>query len=225
MSDQAPQTQQQTIFLKDYRPPAYYIPSTELYFDLRPGATRVRSRLQLSANPMASDTELARLSLHGQSLKLIALSLDGNSLSPDQYQLDDETLVIELEALLGVLPRQFELQIETEICPENNRSLEGLYQSSGMYCTQCEAEGFRKITYYLDRPDVMSEFTTHIEADAEQYPVMLSNGNKTEDKTLPSGRRCVSWHDPFKKPAYLFALVAGQLQKVSDSFTTKSGRE
>lgn len=218
-------TDANTIYLKDYRAPAYYIRRTELYFDLQATATRVRSRLQFELNETSNTEERKTLFLHGQELKLIGIELDGATVNPGSYQLDEQGLYLDVASLIDGDASQFELEIETEIYPDQNTSLEGLYRSSGMFCTQCEAEGFRKITYYLDRPDVMSEFFTHIEADPEAYPVMLSNGNKIADKTLDSGRRLVTWHDPFKKPAYLFALVAADLSCMKDSFTTMSGRE
>ena len=156
--------------------------------------------------------------LDGQDLELISVAVDGELLSSNRYQLDDESLT------LFDLPDDCEVQIVNRIVPEDNTALEGLYKSGGMYCTQCEAEGFRKITYYQDRPDVLASFTTHIIADAD-YPVLLSNGNPIASEELPGGRRKVSWHDPFVKPSYLFALVAGDLALKSDTFTTMSGRE
>ena len=147
------------------------------------------------------------------------LLIDGRALDESEYQLDDEQLRIE------GLPDSCVLECVTLIKPQENTSLEGLYKSNGMFCTQCEAEGFRKITYYLDRPDVMSVFTTTIVAARQEYPVLLSNGNPVEQGELDDGRHWVRWLDPFKKPAYLFALVAGDLQVVEDSFTTCSGRE
>ncbi|GAA6152709.1 aminopeptidase N [Pseudoteredinibacter isoporae] len=217
-----------TIYLNDYRAPAYWIERTDLYVDLRDGQTKVSSRLSMHVNPDADRDERQQLQLHGRELALESVELDGQPLNEDDYELDDEYLTLPVGRLLGDLENDelcFDLTIVTLIEPEKNTSLEGLYRSSGMYCTQCEAEGFRKITYYLDRPDVMSEFFTSIEADADRYPVMLSNGNKIEDKQLDNGRRLVRWHDPFKKPAYLFALVAGDLECVEDRFLTMSGRE
>jgi len=215
---------EKTIFLKDYTVPVFLIEKTELYFDLHSKATRVRSRLQMRHNP-ESNSPATLLTLHGVDLTLISVSVDQTELSKERYVINEESLDIKLDGLIDAAGGIFDLAIETEIDPLSNTSLEGLYQSSGMFCTQCEAQGFRKISYYLDRPDVMSEFTTTIEADADDFPVMLSNGNKTADSILANGRRCVSWHDPFKKPAYLFALVAGNLQKIEDTFTTMSGRD
>lgn len=218
-----------TIHLKDYQLPNYLIEHTHLHFVLTQEFTRVKSRLLFKANPGVASSVLQELKLDGVELKLIALSIDGNELQESSYQVSQEGMSISLEkhfSSLGVaIPEQFELGCETEIYPQSNTSLEGLYRSRTMYCTQCEAEGFRKITYYPDRPDVMSIFTTVIEAPAEQHPVLLSNGNKVSDETSVGGMRRVSWHDPFKKPAYLFALVAGDLELIEDSFTTCSGRE
>ncbi|MBD2858985.1 aminopeptidase N [Spongiibacter sp. KMU-158] len=209
--------QPSAIFLKDYSVPAFLIDATELRFELGEEATTVHSCLTLRRNP-ASDNATAGLTLHGAELELLSLAIDGNTLSESQWSVSEETLCI------AEVPDQFELRCSTRIYPQKNTSLEGLYKSSGMFCTQCEAEGFRKITYYLDRPDVMSVFTVEILADANTYPVLLSNGNRTDVETLEDGRTRVVWHDPFPKPAYLFALVAGDLQAVEDTFTTCNGR-
>lgn len=205
----------QVIYRKDYQPPAYTIDRTDLDFDLRDNLTTVTSRLQLQRNVAGVST----LRLHGEALTLVSVAVDGRVLANNEYTVDETSLT------LTDLPANCELSIVTQICPETNTALEGLYKSGSMYCTQCEAEGFRNITYYLDQPDVLSVFTTSIEADAETYPVMLSNGNKLEDKMLGESRRLVKWHDPFPKPSYLFALVAGDLAMVDDRFVTMSGRE
>ncbi|MEN8176696.1 MAG: aminopeptidase N, partial [Pseudomonadota bacterium] len=160
----------------------------------------------------------AELHLDGEGLELVAVALDGRLLAPHAYQLEPDALRI------GEVPDRFVLDTEVEIAPESNTALEGLYRSSGMFCTQCEAEGFRKITYFLDRPDVMGTFTTTIEADRELFPVLLSNGNPVSSDVLPDGRHRAVWHDPYPKPCYLFALVAGDLAQVRDSYTTASGR-
>ncbi len=205
-----------TIYLKDYTEPDYWIQTTELFFDLKEDCTEVRSRLTMTRNTQAAQN--APLVLAGQELELLAVSLDGKTLSKEAYSQDDESLKV------FSLPAAFSLEILVRIYPAKNTALEGLYRSGGMYCTQCEAEGFRRITYYLDRPDVMSVFTTHISANAEKYPVLLSNGNLIAD--VKNGSiRTVTWQDPFKKPAYLFALVAGNLQVLEDEFVTKSGRK
>lgn len=210
--------QPQAIYLKDYTVPPYLIDQTELKFELGEEWTQASSRLHMRRNP--DSTERLPLSLHGQDVALQKVSVDGKLLDASDYSVEAEQLTFSIE-----LPDAFIVECVTHIQPHLNTSLEGLYKSSGMFCTQCEAEGFRKITYYLDRPDVMSEFTTTIVADASRYPVMLSNGNPVADETLSDGRRQITWHDPFKKPAYLFALVAGDLQSVNDTFTTMSGRE
>ncbi len=201
--------------LKDYRPPDFGITKTELVFELDEGRTRVRSRLQLQRE--TSDREAA-LVLDGIELKLLELRLDGELLSDADYQLCDETLTIES------LPDRFEICCEVEIDAAANTRLEGLYLSNGNFCTQCEAEGFRYITYYLDRPDVMSVFTTEIHADREKYPLLLSNGNPVK-RGDNGASHWISWQDPYPKPAYLFALVAGDLACVEDRFVTSSGRD
>ncbi|PPD27427.1 MAG: aminopeptidase N, partial [Methylomonas sp.] len=175
--------------------------------------------MNLRRNP-ASLSGSANLMLHGENLTLMRLSLNGEELAPDAYQQTAEALTV------FEVPQQqnFVLTIENTINPKANTALEGLYLSNGLFCTQCEAEGFRKITYFLDRPDVMARFTTVLEADKDSYPVLLSNGNKTGQGELPGNRHWVSWEDPFNKPSYLFALVAGRLECLEDSFTTQSGR-
>ncbi len=208
----------QAIHLKDYRVPAFLIEQTELHFELGEKATLVKSRLTMRRNP-ASDDPQAALELDGdKDLQLRRVVLDGVDLKADQYQLQESGLT------LNDLPDQFLLECVTLIKPQDNTSLEGLYRSNGMFCTQCEAEGFRKITYYLDRPDVMSVFTTTIVADKQRYPVLLSNGNAVAQGESEDGRHWLTWQDPFPKPAYLFALVGGDLELVEDRFTTCSGR-
>jgi len=214
----ATDTQPKTIFLKDYQVPDFLIERTELRFDLFEDHSRVKAELTIRRNP-AGVHPAAPLVLHGVELKLLAVAIDGKVLGETDYSVDAESLTIH------ALGDSFTLNTEVEINPQDNTSLEGLYKSRTMFCTQCEAEGFRKITYYLDRPDVMSEFTTTVVADKATYPVLLSNGNPTERKDLEGGRHLATWHDPFMKPAYLFALVAGTLDSVDDTFTTMSGRE
>ncbi|MBE2294710.1 MAG: aminopeptidase N [Phycisphaerales bacterium] len=205
-----------TTYLKDYTPPAYHLPTVDLHFDLGEEFTTVRSRLRLErADTTAADTPLV---LDGQQLELIALEMDGAPLAADRYQVEDDYLT------LLHPPASFELTVVTRIRPQDNASLEGLYQSSGNFCTQCEAEGFRKITYFLDRPDVMVVFTTTLVADKARYPVLLSNGNPVDSGELDGGRHWATWHDPFPKPCYLFALVAGNLRHLEDTFRTRSGR-
>ena len=207
----------QTIYLKDYRAPDYLISKTSLNFILNPDRTEVASELTVTRVPASGDD--APLILHGQMLELLEVCINGERLSPNEYILSDDTLT------LSNLPSAFVLSIRVAICPEKNTALEGLYRSAKMYCTQCEAEGFRKITYYYDRPDSLSEFKTRIEADKSLYPVLLSNGNKVGEGELVGGRHWVEWHDPHLKPCYLFALVAGDLQRVDDTFTTMNGRK
>lgn len=204
-----------TTYLKDYQQPAYWIDKTELDVDIYPGETFVRSRLTLRKN-VSVDSDL--LELHGENLELLEIALNGEPLAADRYSLTPTGLRLIPPA------EKFVLETKVRIEPEKNTSLEGLYRSRTIYCTQCEAEGFRKITYYLDRPDVMSDFTTRISADKAQCPVLLSNGNLVDSGELEEGRHFAVWHDPYKKPSYLFALVAGDLACVEDSFTTCSGR-
>ncbi len=210
----------QTIYLKDYTVPDYLIHSVDLNFDLAEDNTRVVSRLTLSRNP-ASQTGDAALILAGENLGLISVVLnDDNQLTDQNYLQTPDSLIIH------EVPqhRSFVLTIENTINPKANTALEGLYLSNGMLCTQCEAEGFRKITYFLDRPDVMAQFTTTLAGDKDRYPVLLSNGNKIAQGELADNRHWVTWEDPFNKPCYLFALVAGQLDCIEDSFTTLSDR-
>src|SRR5574337_437902 len=206
-----------TVYLKDYRVPDYRIETVNLEFELVESRTVVRSTLTVFSNHDRSEG-IRPLVLNGEGLVLRSLKLDGQVLQEHDYRLDAERLT-----LLPV-PEQFTLQVEVEINPAANTELTGLYLSGGNFFTQCEAEGFRKITYYPDRPDVMARFFTTIIADRGKYPVLLSNGNLIGSGALPDGRHFAKWHDPFPKPAYLFALVAGDLARVSDSFRTLSGR-
>ncbi len=206
-----------SIYLKDYQVPDYVIDKTKLHVDIYDEKTIVTASLQLRVNP-ATKKLVNSLTLHGVDLELISITIDGKTLNPSDYSFGEETLTIHNT------PAQFSLTSIVCITPELNTSLEGLYKSRTMYCTQCEAEGFRKITYYLDRPDVMSEFTTTVVAD-KKYPVLLSNGNLIEQGNVENNRHFATWHDPFKKPAYLFALVAGDLAHISDKYTACSNRE
>ena len=220
--------QTSTTYLKDYLPPAFTIETTDLHFDLHEDHTRVVATLELRRNRQPDAPVSDDLVLHGSHQVLVSLELDGRLLGSADYQLDAETLTLPaLTKLLGRTPEQFRVVCTTRIEPQKNTALEGLYKSGKMFCTQCEAEGFRRITYYLDRPDVMSRFTTTIVADSTRYPVLLSNGNCVASGTVDSerSRHWVKWNDPFKKPSYLFALVAGDLECQEDSFTTCSGRE
>ncbi len=206
------------IHLKDYCPPDFLIDQVALTFELGEDETRVHSQMSLRRNPDAKG-RAADLYLHGEQLQLCSVELDGCELDARGYTQDDESLT------LHHVPDSFELQIEVIIKPQENTALEGLYKSGTMFCTQCEAEGFRKITYYQDRPDVMACFKTTIIADPARYPVLLSNGNPLSKERLDDGRLQVCWQDPFPKPSYLFALVAGDLCKIEDRYTTASGRE
>ncbi|MDX8396819.1 MAG: aminopeptidase N [Mariprofundaceae bacterium] len=205
-----------TVYLKDYQAPSFEVLQLELLFCLNPNDTLVTStaKYQRQDSPISHQD----LYLDGHGLELRSLRLDGMALEPSQYLCDDKGLTV-----LSV-PDTFELEIVTIINPESNTALEGLYRSGGNYCTQCEAQGFRSITYYQDRPDVMTEFKVRIEADKQTNPVLLSNGNLIGQGDLEQGRHWVQWHDPFAKPCYLFALVAGDLQCVEDHYQTQSGR-
>jgi len=205
------------IRLADYTPPPFLIERVHLHFDLSPMHTGVRSSLQVRRNPQAPAT--ADLVLDGQALPLLGARLDGVDVAAHRIVIEAERLV------LRGAPDAFTLELETCIKPRENTALEGLYQSSGTYCTQCEAEGFRRITWFADRPDVMSVFTTTITAERGACPVLLSNGDAVERGELADGRHFVTWHDPYPKPTYLFALVAGDLARIEDRFTTRSGRE
>jgi aminopeptidase N len=205
----------QEIRLADYRSYAYKLKSTELKFELGADGTDVETVLSLRRE----DTNETDLYLDGINLELISIEIDGRSLSGNEYSQDSAGLTI------YQVPPECILTTRVRIHPEKNTELEGLYKSNKLFCTQCEAEGFRKITYYPDRPDVQTEFTTTILADPDLYPVMLSNGNCVDDRILDDGRRSVTWNDPFNKPSYLFALVAGDLAVKRDQFRTRSGRE
>ena len=210
--------QPKVIHLKDYQVPDYLIDETHLTFELYEDRTLVHAQLVMRRNPEAG-TGLPRLQLHGQDLELISLALNDRQLGLGDYEVAEESLTLQPDAA------SFTLDSTVVIHPESNTALEGLYKSGSMFCTQCEAEGFRKITYYLDRPDVMSKFTTTVSAEKQAYPILLSNGNPIASGEEDDGRHWATWEDPFKKPAYLFALVAGDLWCVEDSFTTMSGRD
>ncbi|HEX4177208.1 MAG TPA: M1 family aminopeptidase, partial [Rhizomicrobium sp.] len=202
------------IHLADYLAPEFRIRTVHLDFALAPEATRVTARLEI-----ARQSGSGPLILAGENQKLLSVAVDGRALSPADYLLDDKNLT------LPDPPAKLTLEIVSEINPSTNTALEGLFLSSGMFCTQCEPEGFRRITYFLDRPDNLSVFTVRIEADKEQYPVLLSNGNRIESGEMAGHRHYAVWHDPFPKPSYLFALVAGDLGVIHDRFITMSGRD
>jgi len=208
------QKMNQVVYLKDYQEPEFAINSVDLEFELSPDRTIVHSVLQMEAM-----SESRTLILDGEGLELLDIQLDGEEISDDRYQYQNNRLEIH------DVPESFELKTTVCIAPEKNTQLSGLYQSSGNYCTQCEAEGFRRITFFLDRPDVLSVFTVKIIADKETNPILLSNGNPIEQGDLDAGKHFAIWHDPHPKPSYLFALVAGKLEKVSDEFTTASGNK
>ncbi len=206
MKDSTPKA----INLKDYTQPRYWIDTVDLVFELGEENTRVLSTMALRKNngfPASYP-----LVLNGEHMQLGVVKLDGVELTASDYE------VTEGELIVHSVPDRFDLEIETIIKPQENTALEGLYKSSGNFCTQCEAEGFRRITYYLDRPDVMARFTTTVIADRQDYPVLLSNGNPVEQGDYEDGRHWVKWEDPFSKPCYLFALVAGDLGYIEGSF-------
>ncbi len=209
----------QVFRLEDYRPSDYLIPRTDLIFQLSPGRTRVVSNLTVERREQAG--RIGPLILDGDGLVLIKVSVDGVALGDTDYQATPDQLII----LAPPKAPNFQLCVETEIDPAANLALMGLFRTNGVYCTQCEAEGFRRITYFLDRPDILSVYTVRIEAAADDAPLLLSNGNLVETGTLPGGRHFTVWHDPFPKPSYLFALVAGDLGSIHDEFVTVSGRK
>jgi len=211
-------TQKKETFLKEYTPPAYLVDRLDLRVELDPQATRVRATLRCRPN---TNTPVKQpLVLNGEQLELVRVALDGVELSATEFHFGDGLLTI-----AQVPDGPFMVETETRINPAGNTALEGLYLSSGNYCTQCEAEGFRTITCFPDRPDVMTVFTTTIVGDTASCPVLLSNGNLIDSGDLGDGRHYATWHDPFPKPCYLFALVAGDLVRISDTFTTRSGRQ
>ena len=209
--------QPQMIYLKDYQAPEYLIDETHLTFELFEDHSLVHAQLVMRRNP-ARGAGFPALELDGQQLQLLSVKLDDAELTAADYQLTDSHLILQPAT------EHFVVDTSVKIHPESNTALEGLYKSGTMFCTQCEAEGFRKITYYLDRPDVMSKFTTTVVAEQHSYPVLLSNGNPIASGPDEDGRHWATWEDPFMKPAYLFALVAGDLWCVEDSFTTMTDR-
>jgi len=206
----------QPIYRKDYTEPSHWIDTVELHFELGDGETLVHAKLTMRANPAR---EGAPLELMGELLDTRRVALDGRELGSEEYAVAEESLT------LASTPASFVLETTVAIQPEKNLALSGLYRTSGNFCTQCEAEGFRRITWFLDRPDVMASYRVTIDGDPTDLPVMLSNGNRVSEETLDDGRRRVVWEDPHKKPSYLFALVAGKLKCHAGSFTTQSGRE
>lgn len=209
-------TTPQATFLADYQVADYLIDTVHLHFELDAVKTYVRSVLKMRKNPQGNGGDCV---LNGEQLELVSVKLDGRNLKGNEYQLSDKTL------RLTSVGDEFVLEIQTIVQPNKNTVLEGLYHSSSLLCTQCEAEGFRRITYYLDRPDVMAVFTVSLVADKKTWPIMLSNGNLEEQGELQDGRHWVRWQDPHPKPSYLFALVAGDLYCQQDNFITRSGRD
>ena len=204
------------VLLSDYSIPSYRITSADLTFTLDPRCTRVRAKLQIEKTE--NSTPSSDLVLNGENLNLLELNMNDRRLTQDEYAVTENTLTIPSS------PHSFTLESEVEISPQENTALEGLYLSNGVYCTQCEPEGFRRITYYLDRPDVMSAIRTKIIAPSNDFPILLSNGNPLEHGELEGGLHFATWHDPFPKPSYLFALVAGDLGRIEDKYETQSGR-
>ena len=210
--------QPKAVHLKDYEVPPFLIESTELHVEINEDETLVTTTLTMRRNPDAATPANDLVLDGGEGLDTRNVLLDDRELLSNEYAIDTDSMT-----LFGV-PDSFKLQTRVAIKPQDNTALEGLYKSADMFCTQCEAEGFRHITWYLDRPDVLSRFRTTIDADKSRYPVLLSNGNDVAQGES-GGRHWITWEDPFLKPAYLFALVAGDLQHIEDKFVTMSGRE
>ena len=205
-----------TIYLKNYQAPDFFIKTVDITFDIVDNKTTVTAISEVEKNKDAN-SDSNQLVLQGEELKLIHVQINNKDFS--DYKIEGESLI------LNNLPESFTLKIINEIEPDKNTALQGLYRSGDILCTQNEAEGFRRITYFLDRPDVMATYTTTIIADERKYPILLSNGNLIEKNKASDGRHSAKWHDPHPKPSYLFALVAGDLGKIEDSFTTKSGKK
>ena len=206
-----------TIFLKDYTPPAFLVSTVDLHVDIRADHALVRAQLALSRNPAATDPR-APLVLNGDELELLSVAIDGRQLGDGQYSVDAEHLTI------SDTPERCTLETCVRIKPQQNTKLEGLYATKSGFFTQCEAEGFRRITYFLDRPDVMARYTNTIHADRGEFPVLLSNGNLAASGVEEGGRHWARFEDPFPKPCYLFAMVAAKLEMLEDHFVTRSGR-
>jgi aminopeptidase N len=205
-------------YRKDYRPPDHLVDTIELRFILGEEFTMVQSKIAMKPNPDI-ETHTRPLVLAGSEMELCGVKINGEQVAESNFRVDDESLSID------VPQEAFTLEIENKIKPQENTRLMGLYRSSNTFCTQCESDGFRRITYYLDRPDVMARFTVYIEAEKARYPLLLSNGNRVDSGDLENGQHWAKWEDPHPKPSYLFALVAGDLEQISDSYTTTSGRK
>lgn len=215
------ETEQQPLitYLKDYQPPVFLIDEVSLNIDLYEGSTTVFSRMKIRRNPLSKKT--STLKLQGDNLELVTVAIDGVMLGTDRYRLS-ENGGLDIFDVPTHSHSHFTLQIETRIYPEKNTALSGLYRVNDTYCTQCEAEGFRRITYFLDRPDVLACYTTTITANKRIFPYLLSNGNLIDQGDLNNDRHFATWVDPFKKPSYLFALVAGDFDLLEDIFVTQS---
>ena len=208
----------QTIYLKDYAAPAFLVTEVDLDIALFDEHAEVRARLALRRNPAAPDAA-APLRLDGDELEFVSAAIDGRALREGEYAIEGGQLVIPR------VPREFDLATTVRIHPHTNTQLMGLYASQNGFFTQCEAEGFRRITFFPDRPDVMARYTTTIHADRGSCPMLLSNGNPVASGEEPGGRHWAKWRDPFPKPSYLFAMVAAKLDRLDDTFTTRSGRK
>lgn len=208
----------QTIYRQNYQVPTHLIDDIHLQIDLNDDVTVVKSVMQIRQNRL-STTKTKALKLHGEGLQLVSITLNGERLTADRYIASEPYLII------NDVPEKFTLEIINKIYPQLNTALSGLYRSRNTYCTQCEAEGFRRITYFMDQPDILSRYTTTITADATRFPYLLSNGNLLASGEHAGNRHFATWEDPFNKPSYLFALVAGDFDVLTDIFITQSGRE
>ena len=213
MRDPAPTA----VHLKDYTPPAFLIATVDLDVDIHEEHTQVRARIEVSRNPKSAAQDSA-LELDGDELELLSVAIDGRTLAATEYRVDGGKLCI------AKVPARFALETVVRIHPETNTKLEGFYASKTGLFTQCEAEGFRRISYFIDRPDVLARYTVTLHADKAKYPVLLANGNPSSAADESGGRHRATWTDPFPKPCYLFAMVAGKLDQLADTFTTASGR-
>jgi len=204
-------------YLADYRVPRYLVDSIDLRFELDPERTRVTSRMRVRRNPAAMD-DLSPLVLCGRDLELKSIAIDGEVVVPDDYTVEGESLSL-------IAPDACEVVVETELRPAGNHSGLGLFVAGGVLATHCEAEGFRRITYFPDRPDVLATYTVTLSADRKRFPALLSNGNLVSQGTGDDGRHWATWHDPYPKPCYIFAIVAGDLGWLEEQYLTRSGRQ
>jgi aminopeptidase N len=212
-------SQPKTIYLSDYKPSSFNVDSIDMVVDIHDDYTLVNSILRIEKHSELNGQKL-NLELNGEGMELLSLKFNGEIVPADRYQLSNDKLV-----LLNVSHDRFELEIQNKIDPANNKALEGFYQSGPQLCTQCEPEGFRRITYFIDRPDVMAKYKTRMISDKAKFPFLLSNGNRIGSGDLPNGRHWVEWQDPFRKPSYLFAMVAGDFDVARDTFVTRSNRK